>query len=179
MSNRVVGGRVYRGQAAECAHGRDDGVAGHGRFGSLGRYSSCLRRCSFLLAPLRPRTLLVLLTPPLRRHAPRLVHIQHLDYEQHQQGGAGLGHELDLLLAEALDNVVSAAHHATSLYCGESAVESITPSGNALSAKSLHKLACELGRLGHVTHVTAGQLDQVPTELLTQFHVYLISWMTT
>src|SRR5206468_2086934 len=45
--------------------------------------------------------------------------------------------------------------------------------------KSLHKLACEPGALGHITDVTAGQLDQVPTELLTQFHAYLIAWITT
>src|SRR5437899_7296917 len=45
--------------------------------------------------------------------------------------------------------------------------------------KSLHELACERGGLGHITDVTAGQLDHVPTELLTQFHVYLIGWITT
>ena len=45
--------------------------------------------------------------------------------------------------------------------------------------KSLHKLACELGRLGHMTDVTAGQLDQVPAELPTQFHAYFIGWITT
>ena len=43
--------------------------------------------------------------------------------------------------------------------------------------KSLHKLACELGGLSHMTDVTARQLDQVPTELLSQFHVYFIGWI--
>src|SRR5262247_3034712 len=45
--------------------------------------------------------------------------------------------------------------------------------------KSVHKLGCERGGLSQKTDVTAGQLDQVPTELLTQFHVYLIGWITT
>jgi hypothetical protein len=43
----------------------------------------------------------------------------------------------------------------------------------------VHKLACELGGLSQKTDVTAGQLKQIPTELLAQFHVYLIAWITT
>jgi hypothetical protein len=37
-----------------------------------------------------------LLTPPVRGHASRLVHRQRRGDEQHQQRGAGVGHELDL-----------------------------------------------------------------------------------
>lgn len=32
----------------------------------------------------------MLLTPPVRGPAPRLVHIQHLDHEQHQQAANGV-----------------------------------------------------------------------------------------
>ncbi len=35
-------------------------------------------------------TLLMLLTPPVRGHAHRLVHIHHLDHEQHQQSDTGM-----------------------------------------------------------------------------------------
>src|SRR5262249_51744322 len=45
--------------------------------------------------------------------------------------------------------------------------------------KSVHKLAGERGGLSEKTDVTARQLNQVPTELLAQFHVYLIAWITT
>src|SRR5215510_3696775 len=45
--------------------------------------------------------------------------------------------------------------------------------------KSVHKLGCERGGLSQKTDVTAGQLDQVPTEFLAQFHVHLIAWITT
>ena len=38
--------------------------------------------------------------------------------------------------------------------------------------------SCELGGLGHVTDVTAGQLDHVPTEPLPQFHGCLVAWIT-
>jgi hypothetical protein len=39
---------------------------------------------------LRHRTLLVLLTPPVRGHAPRLVHRQRRGHEQHQQAATGV-----------------------------------------------------------------------------------------
>lgn len=42
---------------------------------------------------LRRRTLLALPTPPVPGHAPRLIHRQRREHEQHQQGGAGGGHE--------------------------------------------------------------------------------------
>jgi len=45
--------------------------------------------------------------------------------------------------------------------------------------KSLHKCVCELGGSGHITDVTAGQLDQRAAKLLTQFDVYLIAGITT
>jgi hypothetical protein len=40
---------------------------------------------------LRRLTLLVLLTPPVPDHAPRLVHRQHYGHEQHQQAAASEG----------------------------------------------------------------------------------------
>ncbi|MGH2689244.1 MAG: RHS repeat-associated core domain-containing protein, partial [Actinomycetota bacterium] len=44
-----------------------------------------------LHAPLRPvLPLFVLLTPPVSGHAPRLVHIQHQDYEQHHRAANGV-----------------------------------------------------------------------------------------
>jgi hypothetical protein len=43
----------------------------------------------------------------------------------------------------------------------------------------MHKLGCELGGLSQKTDVTAGQLNQIPTEFLAQFHVCVITWITT
>ncbi len=46
--------------------------------------------------PLRLRhPTLLLLTPPVRRHAPRLVHRQRGSYEQCHQRGTSAGHELN------------------------------------------------------------------------------------
>jgi hypothetical protein len=42
---------------------------------------------------LRQRTLLVLLTRPVPRHAPRLVHRQRHGHEQHQQAASGVDHQ--------------------------------------------------------------------------------------
>src|SRR5262249_36165885 len=39
---------------------------------------------------LRHHTLLVLLTPPIPRHTPRLVHVQHLNHQQYQQADTGM-----------------------------------------------------------------------------------------
>lgn len=39
---------------------------------------------------LRPRKLLVLLTPPVPGHAPRLVYRQYRVHEQHQQAAPGV-----------------------------------------------------------------------------------------
>ena len=49
---------------------------------------------------LQHRPLLVLLTTPVPGHASRLVHRQRRGHEQHQQGGTGVGHELDPQPAE-------------------------------------------------------------------------------
>ena len=45
-------------------------------------------------------TLLGLLTPPVRGHAPRLVHRQRHVHEQRQQRGTRVAHELDLQSAD-------------------------------------------------------------------------------
>lgn len=49
---------------------------------------------------LRCRTQLALLTLPVRGQAPRFVYSRRRSHEQHQQGGEGVGHELDLQIAE-------------------------------------------------------------------------------
>src|SRR5262249_24621687 len=45
--------------------------------------------------------------------------------------------------------------------------------------KSVHKLAGERGGVGEKNHVTTRPLNKSPNELLAQFHVYLIAWITT
>ena len=49
---------------------------------------------------LRHLALLVLLTPPVPGHAPRLVHRQRRGHEQHQQAARGVDHELNPQPAE-------------------------------------------------------------------------------
>src|SRR6266851_4514332 len=55
--------------------------------------SRCISGC-------RHRTLLLLLTPSVPGHAPRLVVREYSEYEQHHQGGNGGDDQLELLTLE-------------------------------------------------------------------------------
>src|SRR3546814_11925271 len=47
-----------------------------------------------------------------------------------------------------------------------------------LPPKRLDKLSCELRGSGHKAYVAPGQLNQLSTELISQFHAYLMCRIT-
>jgi hypothetical protein len=61
----------------------------------------------------------------------------------------------------------------------ESTVEASPLRTTAGPRKRLHELVCELGGLDRKSNVSAGQLDQVPTEFPSQLHVHLVGRVAT